>query len=352
MSGTFNFQDPGYTAGLVNESTGQQWVQGASNTISAPTSGINITDIPRSKQHMVLMHLLSGTGTAGARITLNNSNQNVYAFTRSVNDGPDDETSFVSQPYMSSNDTSSGDIFQVAAIGDVDGEYKMSYIHSMDSQGTAASVAPRRVGIIGKANITSQPINRIDVNNVNPATQTYGINSNVASCSIGTKPVTGRSFWEVIGTNRLETAGNSISITGLPNRRYLWIQSICKPDVSVLPALRFNNDSGQSYSDRVIANFTSATTQTSEEQIRLSNTINHSLYINMWVANLATSVKLVTGFSSTTNGDNVVINTPLSFEFSGKWANTADAINRADIINRGGGNFDIGTSFTIWGSAV
>ena len=79
------------------------------------------------------------------------------------------------------SDTPSGDLFQIGFLGDDVANQQLIYTHAINSQVDSSAITPIRQDIVGKANLLNQHLPRIDVNNVNTATQTSAANSNVST---------------------------------------------------------------------------------------------------------------------------------------------------------------------------
>lgn len=363
MPGLLNMRDPAFMAGLSYYNTDRRWTIDQTTTTTAAAANITLDSIPPARQHMFIMHLLEGTGTAGARMTVNNESGAQYAYSTSLAGGPDVQhtsTNFMTTTETTgTGDTPSGDIFQVGFLADDVDNQKLIYSHAVSTQGNAATIAPRRLEVVGKANLVNQNLTRIDVNNVNDATQTFGAGSNVSSCSIREKPINQPPFWEHLETNTLPE-GNTMSLIfeNFPNRRYYWLQAILKlqqptdpdqPRVTMNPYIHFNLDTlvnyAYSYRDNFGAEFqTPATFLT-----RLAADAQADpVYINMWIANLTNRVKMYVGFSNTIKEGSATA--PETYEYAGKWNNTTSEINDLAILEGSLGSFAGGTTGTLWGS--
>ncbi len=349
--GLLNTHDPPFLANLSSETLGQQWAEDQVNTIGSAASSVDLNSIPGARQHMFLMHLLEGTGTVGARMILISQTGAEYAYTRSINGAADVQAP--DTEFMTTTEISNGDIFEVGALGDVVATQKLIYVHAQDSQGTTATTVPRRVEIMGKADILNVNLTSIGVSNVDTGTQTFGASSNVSSCSIRQKPINQPAFWQTLRMARADSVTDLLTVNNLPNRRYLWIQIISRNSGVIQPQLRLNNDSGTNYSDRNRSNFFIDSQNTSDTKLDLFDPgLQNNMYTNLWIANFSTSVKQIIGFTNDIDGGTTTSDTPNIYEFNGKWANTDDAISRVDLVNAGIGNFQVGTTFTIWGSRI
>ena len=354
MPGLLNTHDPAFIGGLLYGDINREWASGQATTTTTAVGSITLPSIPASRQHMILSHLLEGTGTAGARMTVNGESGALYAYTTSLNAGTDNQnmmSNFMTTTESTgASDTPSGDLFQIGFLGDDVANQKLIYTHAINSQGDSSGVTPRRLEIVGKANLLNQNLTRIDVNNVNTATQTFAANSNVSTCSIRQKPINQTPFWEQLDTS---PGTNPINFRNLPNRRYYWLQAILKHagTSGYWPYIDFNADTNFNYSFTRRDDFGGHTIMPGQNRIRLApRQQSDPIYVNMWIANLSNRVKLFIGFINILNGGPSSATVPSSYEISGKWANTTAAINEMTIIDGGSGPFDQTASATVWGS--
>ena len=354
-----NTHDPAFIGGLLYGDINREWTIDQTTTTTNDVSSISLPSIPGARQHMFLMHLLAGTGTTGSRMTVNNQSGAQYAYTRSVRGESDIQSP--SSNFMTTTETTGigdqvvGDIFQIGFLGDDVANQKLIYVHAMTTQGNAASIMPRRIEIVGKANLLNQNLTRIDVNSVSTTTGTFTTGSNVSSCSIRQKPINRPPFWEHLTTNRLDNSAILFTIPNIPNRRYLWVQAIFKNIVNVRPSMTLNGDGSTNYAETFKENFASGTDlgRANTSSITLSPRASpNQVYVSMWIANLSTHVKQVIGFSNIIEGGSSSQNVPSSFEFSGKWSNTTGPINAMRFTNATGeaDGFAADTSVSIWGS--
>lgn len=141
----------------------------------------------------------------------------------------------------------------------------------------------------------------------------------------------------------LGSPGDTISVTPIPVRQKLRIVISLVASGVIDPILRFNNDSSANYSLRASVNGAADVISTSGTSIGLAGSSGAYPYIIVIeVLNIATQEKI---FNSRTVSANTAgaANAPGKVEETGKWANTADAITRVDIINNGAGDFAAGS---------
>lgn len=157
-------------------------------------------------------------------------------------------------------------------------------------------------------------------------------------------------WWEEIGRTTLGVAGNSITITTLPVKKYLKIYIYASATGGTINAtMRFNNDSATNYSNRSSANGAADGTGVSSTTMGMSATAStNSRFIECYVLNISAIEKLVTGHViETTNGGPTA--TAARAEIANIWANTSVQISRVDIVNTGAGNFAIGSEVIVLG---
>jgi hypothetical protein len=156
-------------------------------------------------------------------------------------------------------------------------------------------------------------------------------------------------WWEEIGRTTLSVAGDTITVSSLPARRYLQvIISVINTGGTINTGIQFNNDTGNNYARRISISGAADITATSQSSISLSSTDASPRLLNLTVMNVASSEKLVQSYSfeqSTAGAGNA----PSRIEGGGKWANTSAQISRIDVINSGTGDYAIGSEVVVLG---
>lgn len=155
-------------------------------------------------------------------------------------------------------------------------------------------------------------------------------------------------WWEELGRTTLGVAGDTISVTGIPARKYLRaLVAVTTTGGTAQCAIRFNNDSGGNYDERSSTNGAADATLTGQSGIVAAVASAAPRYIDMSIINVANLQKLVRAESLF--GENVAT-APARQEVIGKWTNTSAQISRMDIINvAGSGDFAIGSEVVILG---
>lgn len=156
-------------------------------------------------------------------------------------------------------------------------------------------------------------------------------------------------WWEEIGRTTLSVAGDLLSVSSLPSRKYLKIfVAVNATGGTVTARMRFNNDSGSNYAYRENFNGAeSAASSTSFIDIG-AGVVTAPTFIELSVLNISTIEKSVitAGMSPGATG---AANAPSKSDNRGKWANTSVVINRIDIVNQGSGDFAIGSEIVVLG---
>jgi len=157
--------------------------------------------------------------------------------------------------------------------------------------------------------------------------------------------------WVELGRTTLGSAGDTITVSDLADKRYYMIlSSEIKSGTNSTPFIRFNNDSGSNYARRYHV-LGGEYTNTSVDNIgmNISSGSGHQFQVGYW-ANRASDEKLgiIHAVSQQTAGAG---NAPDRNEIAPKWANTSNAINRVDVINAdsGTGDFASGSEVVVLG---
>lgn len=158
-------------------------------------------------------------------------------------------------------------------------------------------------------------------------------------------------FWEEIGRTTLGVAGDTISVTSLPARKYIKGLAILIPTGGTITAeVRFNNDSGTNYGYRNSINGAA------------DGSAGGGTY---WSANASGAAEIKYnefGFMNIANREKIGISHTVQDGGAGgssvsnkgdttfKWYNTSAQVNRIDMINSAGtGDFAAGSELVILG---
>lgn len=173
--------------------------------------------------------------------------------------------------------------------------------------------------------------------------------SNVTAAKINFGGAGDGIWWEEIGRITTNSTGDTISVTSLPARRYLQVHVLAINSGQLDTSLRFNNDSGNNYSQQGSSDFGAGGDTTSASSIALDpGTPSTIEYMKLDILNIASSEKLVMA-SITDAGGSGASNAPNNRRSFSKWANTSAQISRIDILNSGTGDFAIGSEVVVLG---
>lgn len=156
--------------------------------------------------------------------------------------------------------------------------------------------------------------------------------------------------WEELGKTTLTSVADSITVNGLPARKYLWIEGYHIPSGSVNGQMRFNSDVGASYSRRASDNGGAEDIPPGAEN-ELSFDISfptQPVYFSIFIINTAAGEKM--GIIHTCEVNTAGAATaPDRREYVFKWANTIAQITRVDVINPSAGDFASGSFIKVLG---
>lgn len=156
--------------------------------------------------------------------------------------------------------------------------------------------------------------------------------------------------WEEIGRTTLGSASDTITVSSIPERKYIQVVvSTLNTGGTVTQLMTFNNDSGNNYAIRNSDNFGAGSTSTSRANLPLN--VNAGSYPTISITNvinISTREKIgnVAVIEQNTSGAG---NAPISRQGLIKWANTSDPINRVDVTNSGTGDFASGSEVIVLG---
>lgn len=160
----------------------------------------------------------------------------------------------------------------------------------------------------------------------------------------------GGIWWEELQRTTLGSAGDTITVSSIPARKYLKIIIHCISSGAINALLRFNNDSGTNYANRVSVNGAADATSVSDNQINVVSTAaSADIYSEIELINFATKTKLGRTTQVDFGASAAASNSPLRRDLVLKWANTSDQITRVDIVNGGGGDFATSSEVVVLG---
>lgn len=173
--------------------------------------------------------------------------------------------------------------------------------------------------------------------------------ANIASAAAiaRTKIASSTTLWEELARTTLSVAGDSISVTSIPARKYLRVLIRSINSGSTTSSLRFNNDSSANYAYRLDVNNGTTSTATGATSITGFQSGSDTYLLVLDIMNFATSEKAVNGVETTVGTG--AGTAPARVEISAKWVNTTDQITRIDLLNGGAGDFNTNSEVVVLG---
>ncbi len=170
----------------------------------------------------------------------------------------------------------------------------------------------------------------------------------------GTKEQRGKTLspnvggWKEIGRTTLGSAGDTISVSSLSDKRYYMILADKISSGEASSGIRFNNDSGSNYAYRASYNGAADGTGTSQTYFNYDPDDTYNSFLVGHITNNSSNEKLLIEHIVNQQATGAA-NAPSRGEGVGKWANTSNAINRIDYVNQNTGDFDTNSELVILG---
>ncbi len=165
---------------------------------------------------------------------------------------------------------------------------------------------------------------------------------------IKAKNAFGGIWWQELGRTTLGSAGDTITVSSLPARKYLKVIVSLIPSSSIDGVMRFNNDTGSNYAYNRITNGTSVS-NTSATSISMNpDSIAQQKWAVADIVNIASQEKSVLT-KSMSIGAAGAGTAPAARDTYGKWVNTSSQITQIDIVNMAAGDFAIGSEVVVLG---
>ena len=154
--------------------------------------------------------------------------------------------------------------------------------------------------------------------------------------------------WKEIGRTTLGSAADTITVSGLPDKRYYMIISSKLVSGNATHQFILNNDTGSNYAIRYSGDGGAEYAGVSLSNINFdpANATN-SFHVGH-IANLSSKEKIGIHHLVNQNTAGAGTSTRRS-EFVSKWANTSSSMNRIDLKNTDSGNFDTGSEIVVLG---
>ena len=152
-------------------------------------------------------------------------------------------------------------------------------------------------------------------------------------------------WYQELGRTTLTTAGDTITVSSIPARKYLKIIiSWTNTGGAVSGGLRFNGDTGTNYAFRYTANTVNGSGLSATSFASFGGETG---YAETEVLNVASLIKV--GKAISTSGNSAAGTAPDYVDFWIKWVNTSAQINSVTFFNAGAGDFAIGSEVVVLG---
>lgn len=158
-------------------------------------------------------------------------------------------------------------------------------------------------------------------------------------------------WWEEIGRTTLGVAGDTITVSSLPSRKYLWVIADCLDTAGTIDLqLRLNGDTGSNYAFRHSQNGGADGTAASVALINVgtNGVLTAPIHADIKINNIATKEKLIIG-EAISRGTGGAANNVTRGEFAGKWADITNVVSSVTIFNPGAGDYAIGSEVIVLG---
>ena len=186
-----------------------------------------------------------------------------------------------------------------------------------------------------------------EMNNLVENIEALAAGTGIAAGAITFAQTTGMG-WELLGRQALSVAGDTLTLSSIPARKYLFLELHVIASGNLGCVMRFNNDSAANYSNRRSLNGAADGTSVSQTSLDLMNQTSTTRFQSMHIINVAAQEKIITGMVVEANTAGAG-NAPAKAEMTGKWANTSAQITRVDVVNTNTGDMAIGTELVVWG---
>lgn len=157
-------------------------------------------------------------------------------------------------------------------------------------------------------------------------------------------------WWEQIGKSTLGVAGDTLTISGIPARKYLKFIVMMIGSGSINTNVRFNNDAAANYAGSVFYNNAGSPGMydyTSQNQIYVDATAVNGVSYSEWtITNTSAKSKAIICELVQDNGAASV--RPLPQFGTHKWVSNAQ-ISRVDLFNLSSGDFAVGSEIIVLG---
>ena len=322
---------------------------GTPNTLNVTGDTLSVDDLTAQDTSVLLCHALN-SGTIDTNITFDDDTGSNYAIRVSF-DGGADSTAVNQTSILTGGDAADG--FHVYYTVNLADQEKLLLGDKVDLSSTGAGTAPSRREQTGKWANTVDQFTSVEFSNAGGGSFVADSNLSVLS-DVATIPET-IGGWVELGRTTLGVAGDTITVSGLADKRYYMVlQSITRSGGLSPDGTRLGNgsaDSGNNYATRYSVNGTADIPNTNNNQgIDYTPSVsNDDSFAVQYITNLSANEKL--WIKQRVGRQAVGAGTaPNRSENAAKWVNTSNPLdvfqttNVADI-----GNYEAGSQVVVLG---
>lgn len=203
-------------------------------------------------------------------------------------------------------------------------------------------------GNISAANLASNAVTTAKITDSNVTTAKINDDA-VTAAKVNFGGAGAGIWWEEIGRTTLGSAGDTITVSSLPARKYLKILFyIPVTGGSTDVFMTLNNDTGTNYAYSISIDGAASTTGTSQASLPVWANTTTSVSGHLEIVNISSVNKLMRGLAA--EQDTAGAGTaPNQREVVGKWANTSAQISRVDFVNSDTGDYAAGAEVIVLG---
>jgi hypothetical protein len=155
--------------------------------------------------------------------------------------------------------------------------------------------------------------------------------------------------WKEVGRTTLGSAGDTISVSSLADKRYYMVLcDIQQVTSNIRSATRLNADTGSNYATRDSEGGGADSTATSGSYIKNSGSLTKPMFNVQYLSNLSTKEKLMLSHN-VGQGTAGASTAPDRMESVGKWANTSNPISTIAQYNDQGGSYNTNSEVVVLG---